>query len=137
MILVDTSAWIEFLRNTGSTQCEAVDALLESEHAVCDAIWMEILAGGRDETHLAQLRGLLARATTLPTTPADYDQAAALYRTCRPQGRTVRKLIDCLIATVAIEAGCEVLHADADFNVLARHTALRVHSSSLPDTEGV
>jgi predicted nucleic acid-binding protein len=57
-------------------------------------------------------------------------------RTCRRQGKTVRKLIDCLIAAVAIEAGCEVLHADADFNVLARRTALRVHSSSLPDSDG-
>lgn len=130
MILVDTSAWIEFLRDTGSPTCEAVDRLLANDLAVCDPVAMEVLAGARDEHHLAQLRGLLGRATMLPTTPADYDAAAALYRSCRLRGETVRKLIDCLIAAVAIRAGAEVLHADADFAVLARHAELRLHPAS-------
>ena len=84
----------------------------------------------RHERHLSQLRGLLARATLLPTTPADYDSAAALYRTCRSNGTTVRKLIDCLIGAVAIAADAEVLHDDADFSGLASHTSLRVHSAA-------
>ena len=130
MILVDTSAWIEFLRDTGSSTCEAVDRLLADDLAICDPVAMEVLAGARDERHLARLRGLLGRATILPTTPADYDAAAALYRTCRARGETVRKLIDCLIAAVAIRAGAEVLHADADFAVMARHTDLRLHPAS-------
>ena len=102
MILVDTSAWVEFLRNTGSWQCERVDALLDGEFAITDAIRMELLAGARDDRHLQQLRGLAARATSLPTSPADYDHAALLYRTCRRSGETVRKLVDCLIAAVAL-----------------------------------
>jgi len=130
VILVDTSAWIEFLRNTGSPACEAVDRLLTDDLAICDPVAMEVLAGARDEHHLAQLRGLLGRATMLPTTPADYDAAAALYRACRVRGETVRKLIDCLIAAVAIRAEAEVLHADADFAVMARHTDLRLHPAS-------
>jgi predicted nucleic acid-binding protein len=52
--------------------------------------------------------------------------AAALYRTCRHGGDTVRRLVDCLIAAVAIKAGVPVLHADADFDALARHTQLGV-----------
>jgi predicted nucleic acid-binding protein len=91
---------------------------------------MEVLAGGRDERHLLQLRGLLGRATVLPTTPADYERAASMYRSCRVSGETVRKLIDCLIGAVAIRAGAEVLHADSDFTVLARHTELRIHPAS-------
>lgn len=130
MILVDTSAWIEFLRDTGSSTCDAVDRLLAGDVAICDPAAMEVLAGARDEHHLGQLRGLLQRATILPTTPADYDAAAALFRTCRVRGETVRKLIDCLIAAVAIRAGAEVLHADADFVVLARHTQLQLHQAS-------
>jgi predicted nucleic acid-binding protein len=130
MIVVDTSAWIEFLRDTGSPVCVALDRMLDTDLAICDAISMEILAGARDEHHLTQLRGLLGRATMLPTTPADYDQAAALYRMCRRRGETVRKLIDCLIAAVAIRADAEVLHADADFTTLARRTALRAHRAS-------
>ena len=130
MILIDTSAWIEFLRDTGSTVCNTVDDLLGGDLAICDAISMEVLAGARNEQHLAQLRGLLARATLVPIIAEDYDQAAALYRTCRRNGETVRKLIDCLIAAVAIRANAPVLHADTDFAALARHTPLATHTDS-------
>ena len=126
MILVDTSAWIEFLRDTGSPICQRVDDLLATEIATCDVVRMEVLAGGRDEQHLQQLRRLLARASTLPTEPVDYDAAAALYRTCRQRGHTVRKLIDCLIAAVAIRGNVPVLHRDVDFDILAQHTDLQV-----------
>ena len=130
MIIVDTSAWIEFLRDTGSRVCHTVDELLGADLAICDAISMEVLAGARDELHLAQLRGLLARATFVSITPADYDAGAALYRTCRRNGETVRKLIDCLIAAVTIRAHASILHADADFAALARHTPLLTHANS-------
>ena len=64
-------------------------------------------------------------------TAEDYDHAAALYRTCRRNGETVRRLIDCLIAAVAIRSNASVLHADVDFAVLDRHTPLTVHVDSL------
>ena len=127
MILVDSSAWIEFLRNTGSTVCNIVDEVLGREIAVCDAVRMEVLAGARDESHLLSLRRLLARAVVIPIRATDYDDAAALYRRCRQQGETVRKLIDCLIASVAIRAGVPVLHNDTDFELLARHSDLRIY----------
>lgn len=113
------------MRDTGSPVCERVDKLLESRIATCDAVRMEVLAGARDDDHLQQLRRLLARATLLPTEPIDYDAAAALYRSCRSQGRTVRKLIDCLIAAVAIRANVPILHLDEDFTSMAAVTALR------------
>ena len=126
MILIDTSAWIEFLRDTGSSVCQRVDDLLAAEIATCDVVRMEVLAGARDEQHLQQLRRLLARASSLPTESVDYDAAAALYRTCRQRGHTVRKLMDCLIAAVAIRGDAPILHMDADFEILARHTTLQV-----------
>ncbi len=126
MIVVDTSAWVEFLRDTGSAVCDAVDNLLGDDLAISDVISMEVLAGARDEVHLTMLRGLLARAAVLPTTPASYDHAAALYRACRRRGDTVRSLIDCLVAAVVIESGASLLHSDADFDVLARHTPLQL-----------
>ena len=128
MVLVDTSAWVEFLRDTGSPVCQAVDRLLGKPIATCDTIRMELLAGARDEEHLQQLRGLLARATVIPTTAADFDHAAALYRRCRVSGETVRKLVDCLIAAAAMKARVSILHQDSDYAVLARHTGLRIHA---------
>ncbi len=127
MILIDTSAWIEFLRDTGSPTCDEVCRLLATDVATCDPVRMEVLAGARDDGHLLQLRGLLARATALPTGTRDYEIAAALYRACRARGETVPKLVDCLIAAIAVREGVPILHADADFQVLARRTALQVH----------
>jgi predicted nucleic acid-binding protein len=90
---------------------------------------MEVLAGGRDERHTAQLRRLLGRCQFLPTQGlADFEAAASLYRRCRRGGVTVRALTDCLIAAVAIRTGTELVHADQDFDLLAQHTDLRVTS---------
>lgn len=126
MILIDTSAWVEFLRDTGSAVCGRVDQLLATDIATCDPVRMEVLAGARDEAHLRDLRGLLGRAALLPTQPSDYEDAAAIYRSCRRQGETVRKLIECLIAAIAIRHRVPVLHSDTDFDVIRRHTALAV-----------
>lgn len=133
MILIDTSAWVEFLRDTGSPACEQVDRLLQTGAAITDPISMEVLSGARSERHVRDLRGMLARAYFLRCTPPDFDAAALLYRSCRARGVTVRKLMDCLIAAVAIRTASPLLHADSDFTLLARHTPLAEHAASLRD----
>ena len=96
MILADTSAWIEFLRGTGS------------------------------RANL-RVRGLLARCEFVPAEgPRDYEEAAELYRACRRVGDTVRALTDCLIASVAIRTRIGLLHADRDFDAIARHAPLEL-----------
>ena len=127
MVLIDTSAWVEFLRDTKSPTCNLVREMLADEIAICDVVRMEVLAGARDESNLRDLRRLLARAVMLEVRPTDYDDAAGLYRRCRRRGETIRTLMDCLIASVAIRNGVPVLHNDADFGVLARHTELQVY----------
>ena len=126
MILIDTSAWVEFLRDTDSPAARRVHDLLDGDIAVCDPIRMEVLAGARDDVHLQQLRGLLARAASIEVSSVHYEEAALLYRRCRRRGETVRRMIDCLIAASAIAADVPILHADEDFEVLARHTSLRL-----------
>ena len=126
MTLIESSAWIEYLRDTGSPVCNRVDELLEGDIAICAPIRMEVLAGARDESELLNIQRFLARARVIPMLPTDYEAAAALYRRCRRQGETVRKLLDCLIAAVAIRAGTPILHNDRDFDVLARHTELQL-----------
>lgn len=125
MIAVDTSAWVEFLRGTGSPVGVRVrHAVTAGEFAVCDAVSMEVLAGARDDRHLGDLRALLAGGSVFATERIDFEQAAELYRICRRNGCTVRRMIDCLIAAGAIRAGLPILHADADFTSMARHTLL-------------
>lgn len=91
---------------------------------------MEILAGARNDAEAVVLKAFLSQLSMMQIQSGDYDTAAALYRSCRRQGETVRKLLDCLIAAVAIRAEIAVLHNDRDFDVLARHTELQLDGVS-------
>lgn len=131
MTLVDTSAWVDYLRATGTGAHRQLHRLVECDTTLhtTDVVVMEVLAGGRDEAHTRELRRLLARCEFVPTEGlADFEHAAALYRRCRRAGETVRALTDCLIAAVAVRAGLDVLQADSDFDALARHTELRLYA---------
>ena len=128
MILTDNSAWIEFLRATGSLANLAVrEGLSSDDLAICDVILMELLAGASSGAQLRRVRTLLAQAEFVPMLTTDYEDAAALYRQCRRGGETVRKLNDCLIGAVAVRVRAPVLHRDAGFDVLARHTAMQTY----------
>ena len=129
MSLIDTSAWIEYLRKTGSRTNIEVRRTLNIDAQICDVIRMEILAGARDKQHVTQLEKLLARATTIKTEPVDYDNAAAIYRACRKLGVTIRAQIDCLIAAIAIRTDTSLLHNDSDFDAIAKVATLRIHTA--------
>ena len=129
MILVDTSAWIEFQRATGSPADDRLTAAIERDEALATMglVLLELLAGARDERHAGELRRLLDRCRFLPLEdPSDFEAAAALYRACRREGITVRRLPDCLVATVAIRTGADVLHQDADLDAIARVAPLSI-----------
>ena len=126
MIVIDSSAWIEHLRESGSTTDLAVKALLDerADIAVTEVVVMEVLAGARRLRETSFFLGGFRMVSLRGVT--DYEHAAALYRTCRAAGETIRKLTDCLVAVPTIRAGATLLHADRDFEVLARHTPLRL-----------
>ena len=127
MSLIDTSAWIEYLRKTGSRTNVEVRRTLDNDAQICDVIRMEILAGARDQHNVTQLEKLLARASTIKTEPVDYDNAAAIYRACRKLGVTIRAQIDCLIAAIAIRPNTKIIHHDSDYDAIAQVTKLKVH----------
>ncbi len=92
-----------------------------------DMVALEVLAGARDDVDRDRLRRLIYSQTPLPVEgPADYENAAELYRACRRGGETPRGLVDCLVAVVAMRNDAELLAADADFEVIARHAPLRL-----------
>jgi predicted nucleic acid-binding protein len=123
VIVVDTSAWVEFLRATGSAADRTLDRLLaeEAELAVTEMVVAEILAGARDERHWTQLRQRLLALPVLSLGGlAGFEAAAALYGRCRRQGVTLRRLVDCLVVVPAFRSGAPILHAGADFDLIAR-----------------
>lgn len=123
MILVDTSAWVEFDRATASPIDTRVTELIATtdDVAVSEPIIMEVLAGARDDRRERDLRRLMDRFTLLRfDAPVDVDGATRIYRACRHAGVTPRGMVDCMIAAVALRSGASLLTADSDLEQVAR-----------------
>jgi predicted nucleic acid-binding protein len=132
MILVDTSAWVEYFRATGSPAAIEIRRLMSDQAnqvAICEPIAMEILAGATNDSTHAKLEQLVNGLPSLSVDNAtDFRVAAGIYRAARRTGRTVRSLNDCLIAAVAIRHAARIVHRDADFDVIAGMTSLEATS---------
>lgn len=126
-LLVDSSVWISLLRGGVPT---VRDRLAESADsgtrlATCEPIALELLAGARPSA-LRQVEQLLDGLPLLGLDPsADFRSAAALHRRTRTDGHTVRSLMDCVIAAIALRHDAVVVHRDRDFDCLGAATGLR------------
>ena len=132
-VLIDTSAWVEYFRRTGSVRSDAVRQFAETgaSFRTCGPVTMEVFAGATSPSDLATMRHILQLGRDISLDVRHFEQAATLYRTCRAEGFTIRSLVDCLIAVVAMSQDAEVLHHDRDFNTIAQVVPLRVHAASL------
>lgn len=131
-VLVETSAWIEFFRATGSAVHKET-ALIANDarrFVTCGPVRLEVTAGARNETNLEMINTVLDYGSYTPVLPHHFDDAASIYRECRARGITVRSMVDCLIAAVALENDLEILHNDRDFNAIAAVYPLRIHPAS-------
>jgi predicted nucleic acid-binding protein len=91
-----------------------------------------VLLGARTEADALRISQSLSAYPPVPEpTIADYEQAAAIYRTCRGRGHTVRSAIDCLIAQLCLRDGYELLAKDRDFDAIGRAFPLRRVSTRL------
>jgi len=55
-----------------------------------------------------------------------YIQSAHIYRKLRTEGITIRKPIDCMIASVCIEHEVALIHNDKDFSFIAKAFPLQI-----------
>jgi len=125
-MIVDTSAWVEFLRGTRSAVCLFVRDNLSDSFGITGTIRMELLAGVKTDQQFTDLHRLLVVPHLLATHEEDFEDAARLYRICRRNGITIRNMSDCLIAATAIRCNQPILHNDRDFAVLSQYTELQV-----------
>jgi predicted nucleic acid-binding protein len=122
VILVDTSAWIEYERATGSAVHHRVHDLIASDVplAFTEPVLMEFVAGATTVIGSEALRRLLLRGELLPFDSAlDFENAASIYRRCRAQGVTPRGFVDCMIAAVALRNGASILSQNTDLEKIA------------------
>jgi predicted nucleic acid-binding protein len=134
VILVDTSAWVEFDRATGSAVDRRLTDLVtggENQIAVTEPVIMEVVAGARDDQREADLRRLLRRFDLLGFDAAiDFDAATRIYRACRRVGITPRGVVDCMIASVARRYRADLLALDADLRRVAAVVGVRMDEAS-------
>ena len=118
MVIVDTTVWIDYFRGVSNAETEWLDSELDLQRlGITDIIMCEVLQGVRDESTAAAVERRLLTLETFTTGGVDLARAAARnYRTLRRRGHTVRKTIDCLIATFCIREQHSLLHRDRDFD---------------------
>ena len=128
MIVVDSSVWIDYLRNERTDQVRILDASIGREPIVVgDLVLCEVLQGLQSESEARRVEAALRDFVHLPMLDPELAmQAAANYRQLRRLGVTVRKTIDIIIGTFCIERNHMLLHDDRDFDPMQRHLGLRV-----------
>ena len=130
-VLVDSSAWIEFLNGHASPERDAVRTLIEGDDDVCTCgvVVAEVLQGIRSERSRREVEDLFGQMTLLEAPGlAPYVRAASLYRSLRRRGVTVRSTIDCLVAVLAEEHGCALLARDRDLSAILGSRLVAVRS---------
>jgi len=128
-VIVDTSAWVEYLRETGSPTHLVLREEVEADKPIATPapVVMELLVGCRTEPETTELLQLLSRFEILiPDSIEEYHGAAAIYHSCRRAGFTIRSMIDCLVAASALRKRRPLLSRNRDYDVIARHTELEL-----------
>ena len=130
-IIVDTSVWIDGLNPKKKTPEKGLlIQFIQNDYPVflCPVIYQEILQGIRDDKIFEQIKSILQqyRMINLDILYVT-DYAIDLYRHLRKKGITIRKSVDCLIASYAILAGMPLLHNDSDFVQIAKESRLKIY----------
>lgn len=128
MVIVDTSAWIEYFRDGAPSVVEKVDRCLDEDLvAIGDLVYCEVMQGIRSPRQHQEISSLFQSLPRFEMVGFHIaERAARNYRVLRSRGVTVRKTIDVLIGTFCAENGLPIIHYDRDFDLMAKHIGLVV-----------
>lgn len=118
MVIVDTTIWIDYLRGARNKETDYFDReVARQRFGLTDLILCETLQGIGDEQSFKRVLLELRKFELFETGGSELAiEAARNFRHLRRRGRTVRKTIDCLIATFCLQHGHSLLHRDRDFD---------------------
>ena len=121
MILVDSSVWVEVLRDKNGPTIKIFRDRIAGEMCVFTRFTqLELLQGARDEHEWRQLDDYLSTQYYIETTENTWREAARIYFELRRKGITISSPVDCCIAQIAIETQTPLLHCDRDFERIDR-----------------
>jgi predicted nucleic acid-binding protein len=128
MVIVDSSVWIDFFCDVLNRETVWLNqAILRQDVGLTSLILCEVLQGVRTEKQFREFGRDLQQFPVFDTGSKELAIASARnFRILRQKGITIRKTIDCIIATFCIEQGHELLHRDSDFSGFEEHLGLNV-----------
>jgi predicted nucleic acid-binding protein len=131
-MVVDASVWIDYLREKGTAQTEWLDGSFSTQPlGLTDITLCEVLQGIRDRNTATRIQRYLLSFQVLSTGGPELAVAAAEnYRSLRERGITIRKTVDCWVASFCLLRGYWLLHNDRDFQPFAQHLGLKIVSLS-------
>ena len=125
MIIVDTSVWIEVLKDKSGLVVERFKSIVGfNEILFCRFLQLELLQGAKNEHEWKKLDQYLETQYYLEAGETTWRKAAFIYFSLRKQGLTIRSPIDCCIAQIAIENSVTLVHRDQDFVRIKDHYPL-------------
>jgi predicted nucleic acid-binding protein len=117
MIIVDTSVWIEVLRDRRGEIVQSFRQEVSGDvYVLTRFTQLELLQGARDEYEWQKLEEYLSTQFYIEATDVSWTEAARIYYELRRNGITINSPIDCCIAQLAIENHAVLLHNDRDFD---------------------
>lgn len=138
-VLVDTSAWVDFLNDFPSPAADALAELLQGDDDVCTCgiVVAEVFQGlHRDRGRDSIRRSFEDMIFLEPPGIRLYLRAAGLYRALRERGSTVRSTVDCIIAAIAEDSGCDLLARDRDMDTILDSGLLKAGRWQPPAARG-
>jgi predicted nucleic acid-binding protein len=128
-ILIDTSAWIASFKRAGGLELKEYmrNAVRAGVAATTPVIILELLQGCRSEEERDELRLSLESLEVLAVTQPVWERAYDLGFSLPRRGLTI-PTADLIVAAVAIESECILLHRDRHYELLARHSRLSARS---------
>ena len=116
MKLVDTSSWVEYLRDRESEIGDSIEVLvLSGEAAWCDITLVELwhgVRGAKEKRELAEMENEIER---VPVDAEVWRLASKLALRCREKGINA-PISDIITAACAVTHGLELEHCDKHFN---------------------
>jgi predicted nucleic acid-binding protein len=128
VVIVDTTVWIDYLRGAQNPESQWLNSEMGNQRlALTDIILCEVLQGVADDNSFNDVKRDLLQFEIFATGGVEFALAAAQnFRALRQRGHTVRRTVDCLIATFCIVEGHSLLHKDRDFDPFERFLGLIV-----------
>jgi tRNA(fMet)-specific endonuclease VapC len=117
IVLVDSSVWIDFLRQPQGHMAALERVLREGRAAICPVIWVELWSGVRSKSEESALKSMRGLCLSLEVDAVTWKRAADLSRVALRQGLTC-PLADVLIVACAKRHGAELLHRDKHIDQL-------------------